>query len=303
MSNQPTSQPARIEQLNELTPPKTVDIRDGFIACLGDKEPEKWAESLLQAINEKKNSAGGTPEEWFKAVDDVLGQLAALNDVLHGAINELGKLNFPRHSLYGYGLETELSREVSEWIEIRMGFLKNIYESTNATAKILAEARYSRAETEAREKADKFLASLEHDAAYWYRADNADTGTRAGAAVGPARDTESFEEPKSLNDTLSQLVTQLKRIIGDNPAPAENTTTGKQVGIPVDSETLDLIRRLAAVQGVSEATALKKALTEAEFFYNTVQDGGRLLVEKNKKFSAIRLKALTPNKNRRRSPI
>jgi hypothetical protein len=106
-----------------------------------------------------------------------------------------------------------------------------------------------------------------------------------------------------LNDTLSQLVTQLKRIIGDNPAPAENTTTGKQVGIPVDSETLDLIRRLAAVQGVSEATALKKALTEAEFFYNTVQDGGRLLVEKNKKFSAIRLKALTPNKNRRRSPI
>ena len=123
-------------------------------------------------------------------------------------------------------------------------------------------------------------------------ADNADTGTPAEAAGGPARDTESFEVPKSLNDTLVQLVNELRQQrIGDNPAPAENTTTGKQAGIPVDSETLDLIQRLATMQGLSEATALKKALTEAEFFYNTVRDGGRLLVEKkNKTFADIKLK-------------
>jgi hypothetical protein len=122
-------------------------------------------------------------------------------------------------------------------------------------------------------------------------ADNADTGTPAEAAVGPARNTESYEVPKRFNDALSQIARLINVMIADNPAPAEDTTTGKQVGIPVDSETLDLIQRLATMQGVSEATALKKALTEAEFFYNTVQDGGRLLVEKkNKTFADIKLK-------------
>lgn len=151
--------------MNGLTPPKIVDIRGGFIACLlRDEVPENCALSLKQTLNEKTNPFS---EEWFKAVDDILGQLKELYDALDGAKKDLGDSRRWEDSLSEYGLETKLSPEVSEWIETRSGFLENMRERIYATAEILAEDRYSWAETLGSARACKFLDTLDHEGAPW----------------------------------------------------------------------------------------------------------------------------------------
>jgi hypothetical protein len=86
---------------------------------------------------------------------------------------------------------------------------------------------------------------------------------------------------------------------GDSLAPAEivgpsavdNIESGTLARILVDAETVELVKRLATRQRIPEATALKKALVEAEYFYKTVQEGGRLLVEKrDRSIADIKLK-------------
>ena len=58
---------------------------------------------------------------------------------------------------------------------------------------------------------------------------------------------------------------------------------GKPPEILIDAETVELINKLARKQGISPATALKKALVEVDYLYGAKERGGSLFVERKDK--------------------